>query len=169
MRKSLSAEHQRELDQLRALGLTLTDFFESVDMPFAGSEIGRAFRDAIEGFRDAIELQHRKSSLRGARTIRNELTALVESVKPTDRKRLDALLRERLGVSLDDLMAHQLAQIRRIRDRGSIRSDSEYYLVKEHVETIWDDLACTKEFSALQEMLAAYERRAKNRRADQSR
>src|SRR5918993_5594357 len=89
MPKSLSAGHQRELDLLRA-GLALMDFFESVDKSFAESGIGR-------GFRDAMELQHRKSSLRGARTMRNELVAMIEAVKPIDRRRLDAVLRQRLA------------------------------------------------------------------------
>jgi hypothetical protein len=161
MPKSLSAEHQRELDQLRALGLALIDFFESVDKSFSESGGGR-------GFREAIELQYRKSSLRGARTMRNELVAMIEAVKPIDRRRLDALLRERVGTSLDDLLAHQLAQIRRIRDRGSIRSDSEYYVVKEHVETIWDDPPRAEDFRVLQEMLAAYESRVRKQRQGQA-
>jgi hypothetical protein len=100
--------------------------------------------------------------------MRNELVAMIEAVKPIDRRRLDAVLRQRLATSLDDLLAHQLGQIRRIRDRRSIRLDSEYYVVKEHVETIWDDPARADDCCVLQEMLAAYESRVRKRRQGQS-
>jgi hypothetical protein len=46
---------------------------------------------------------------------------------------------------------------------------SVLFLVKEHVEMIWDDPAGAEEFRAPQEMLAAYEFRARNRHTGQSR
>ena len=78
-------------------------------------------------------------------------------------QRLNALLRERTGSSVDELLFRQLGDVARIRARGKIMSDRQYYLVREHVEMIWDDPRSEEECAQLEAMLQAYEERAASR------
>lgn len=156
------AERREELEFLRRLCDTLVD---AIPYP---PEIARAFHDAIE-------TAFRRGSLSQLRMGRDDLEAMIENAiadDPDVRRRLDTLLRERLGITADDALAKRRMRIERIRERGRIVTETQYYLVREHVELIWEDEARADEFRTLQAMLADFETRAglraQRRRKDDS-
>jgi hypothetical protein len=95
------------------------------------------------------------------RTIRDDLLAATEGTvnDPRDRQRLDALLRERTGFGLAHHFSAQHARIAKIRERGFITTDRQYYLVKERLELIATEPEHQDEATTLQALLTTYEER----------
>ena len=153
MPRSLSPESQRELDSLYEMLRVFADFLR----PILGEDVARPLDEELER-------AYQARALAGLREARSDMLAMAEACSAAQRRELDAMLRARAGVPLDALMARQLARIERIRARGRIARDEQYYLVKERIEQIWDDPTRAEEFRALQDMLAAYEDRAARRR-----
>lgn len=106
--------------------------------------------------KDAIRLAGANGNLTGLRMARNDLIAMLQAVPGRERRGLDLMLRERAGFSLDDLLAKQLARIRRIAERGNIKNDTEYYMVREHIEMIWENPDSFKERDHLIELMNSY-------------
>ncbi|MFL5541491.1 MAG: hypothetical protein ACJ8J0_21065 [Longimicrobiaceae bacterium] len=148
MARPVDPASRRELDELRELLLALCEFQRRVlDSPFADR--------MVEG----VEKAYRARSLPGLRMARNDMLSMLEGCTADQLRQLDALLRERTDTSVAELRARQLARIARIQERGRISNDEQYYLVREHVELIWDDPAKNEELTALQALLADYENR----------
>jgi hypothetical protein len=119
----------------------------------------------VPGYRDAAERVRASGSPARIRAFRDGLLEPIEAgaVGRDEERRLDALLRERAGVSLDTLLARRLARIAKVRERGRIANRQQYDLVKERVESIWDDPARVEEFRALQALCSEYEEREARR------
>jgi hypothetical protein len=152
---STNPDRQREAEELRELCLTLIDFLCSVE--------GGLDASSVAVVRDSVEKAAARRQLTGLRMAKNDLVAMIQTIPGRQRARLDSMLREHVGISLDQLLAREHAQIRRIRDRGSIRTDTEYYLIREHVEMIWDDPTRSADVPALRTLLHEYEARAARR------
>jgi hypothetical protein len=151
MPRKLSPEHQLELDSLyRVL-----------------STIGRWF-DALSGMPaisllDAMKKAYEERDLTGLRAARNDLVAMTTAASVSQRQELDQMLREQAGTTLLALYDKQRDRIARIRARGKVSSEEQYYLVREHVEFIASDPAAAAEFEELSAMLHAFEDRAVRR------
>ena len=155
MPRSLSPERQGELNSLYALTKALVEFHRA------------GFRDNLAAqLAEVVERTYRDGSLPGMRQIRDDLLAATEATvnQPSDRQRLDALLRERTGHALAHHFAAQRGQIEKIRERGFITTDRQYYLLKERLELIATDPEHQDEAAALQALLTTYEERAGERR-----
>jgi hypothetical protein len=153
-------KRQGEIAETKLVCLTLLDFYSSV-------ENGLTVETATS-FKDFVHLTADKGNLTGLRMLKNDLVAMLEAVPGRHRSGLDLLLRERAGYTLNDLLASQLARIRKIAERGKIRNDTEYYLVREHVEMIWDDPEAASEYAVLLTMLNTYEEAAARRGGNSS-
>lgn len=151
MPRALTPERQQELDSLRAILLVIADFQRP---HFDGK-----FAHIPDMMVEAIEKTYRERSLTEMRMLRDDMVAMSEDCTAEQMRRLDAMLRERAGISLNDLHAKRLARIAKVRERGRITSETQYYLVREHVELIWSDPAREEEFRALQNIMVAYEER----------
>ena len=151
MPRRLSPEHQLELESLYRVLRVFGDFLDPL-LPPTGGTFSAALRRAYEG-RD----------LRGLRLARSDLLAMAQAGTASQRRQLDGMLRERAGVSLDDLSERQLKRIAQIRARGKLTSEEQYYLVRERFEFIADDPARAEERGELQAMLHAYEERVARR------
>jgi hypothetical protein len=127
---------------------------------------------ALAGYRERAERVYATGSLAKLRQVRDGLLEPIEAgaVGVAEERRLDALLRERTGTSLDELLSRRLARIAKLREKGRITTRAQYDLVKERVEFIWSDPARAEEFRSLQELCTSYEehelRRARQRRKD---
>jgi hypothetical protein len=152
MPRRLSPEKQQELDDLCALLRVLVEFKRT----FLEPRIGERMMEAVEGACEA-------GNLTGLRMVRDDMMAMLDADGSGHLRALDVLLRERLGITVDDLRARQRARIAKVRERGRITTEDQYYMIRERVEVIWDDPAKAEEFQALQGMMVAYEDRAARR------
>ena len=151
MPRSLTPERQKELDSLYALTRALADF-QSAELS----------EDLAAQLRDVVERTYRERSLPGLRQIRDDMLAATDGTlnNRSERQRLDALLRERTGHGLAHHVAAQRSEIAKVRERGFITTDRQYYLLKEHLELIATDPEHQDEAAALQALMTAYEERA---------
>jgi hypothetical protein len=151
MSSRLSTDRQRELDKLRAVFGVVGAYLDEIS-PVPGH--------SWEGIVTAV---HARGDLTGMRSIRNDSIESLIAFSATQRRGLDRRLRAGSGITLDSLEAQHLARIDRIRTKGRISSELQYYLVKERIEVIWDDPERAEEFRALQAMLEGYEERVARR------
>lgn len=68
------------------------------------------------------------------------------------------------GKGLDDLYKKRWERIAKIKERGKLRSDSEFYLIKEHIDYLINMEAPDEEVKLFDGMLFDYEERARKRR-----
>ncbi|HET6232648.1 MAG TPA: hypothetical protein VFE05_21415 [Longimicrobiaceae bacterium] len=69
------------------------------------------------------------------------------------------MLRDGAGISLDSLNAKRLARIAKVRQKGKITTDAQYYLLRERIEEVWEDDERQDELHALQALMQDYEDR----------
>ena len=77
---------------------------------------------------------------------------------------LDARLLAACGKGLDDLYKKRWERIAKIKERGKLRSDSEFYLINEHIDYLINMGAPDEETELFDSMLFDYEERARKRR-----
>lgn len=77
---------------------------------------------------------------------------------------LDARLLAACGKGLDDLFKKRWERIAKIKERGKLRSDSEFYLINEHMDYLINMGAPDEETELFDSMLFDYEERARKRR-----
>jgi hypothetical protein len=121
-------------------------------------------------YHDTAERVRASASVARMREFRDGLIEPIEAgaVGREEERRLDTLLRERAGVSLDTLLVRRLARIAKVRENGRIANRRQYDLVKERVELIWNDSARADEFRALQALCSEYEEREARRAKPQT-
>jgi|SRR5215213_3838336 len=151
MARRLTPERQRELDDLRAVFEVFGVFLDEIS-PVAG-----------HSWAGIVSAVHARGDLTGMRSIRNDSIESLVAFSPAQRRELDRRLREGPGVTLDTLERQHLARIDRIRAKGSIATEQQYYLVKERIEVIWDDPERADECRSLQALLEDYESRVARR------
>src|SRR6476661_8261644 len=127
MARRLTPERQRELDDLRAVFGVFGAFLDEIT-PVAG-----------HSWAGIVTTVHARGDLTGMRSIRNDSIESLIAFSAAQRRDLDRRLRAGAGTTLDSLEAQHLARIDRIREKGKISSELQYYLVKERIEVVWDD------------------------------
>jgi hypothetical protein len=151
MPRKLSPEHQLELESLYRILSTIGEWFDGLSGMPAISLL------------DAMAKAYEERDLTGLRAARNDLLAMTSAASPSQRKQLDELLRQRAGTTLLALQDKQRARIARIRARGKVTSEEQYYLVREHVEFLSGDPAAAAEVGELSAMIHDFEERAAGR------
>lgn len=147
MPRKLSPEDQLELESLYRQLAVFGDFL---------AELSPAGTAAIEGIRRAYDAR----DLRGLRMARGDIAAMTQAASPAERRRLDAMLRERAGVSLGELSERELRRVRQVRARGKVTSEEQYHLLRERVEFLGDDPEGAEERREIWALLHAFEERA---------
>lgn len=77
---------------------------------------------------------------------------------------LNARLLAACGKGLDDLYKKRWERIAKIKERGKLRSDGEFYLIKEHIDYLINMEAPDEDVKLFDGMLFDYEERARKRR-----
>lgn len=108
---------------------------------------------------DALRQAYERGHLRGLRMAYNDPVEMTRAANVPQRRLLDARLRKEENVSLGALNTKTVERIDRIRARGRITSEEQYYLVREHVEFIAGDPNHAGEARELLGLLDAYEQR----------
>jgi hypothetical protein len=148
MTSKLSAEREREFEQL----LAFVEFYCEV-APHAQVPEGMNLRSVAE----KIALEHGKSrALQGTRQAVNDIIQELSDVDIETVQAFDGALRAQGIPTLSELRQRYSSAYRAILRRNRIKTETEYYLVKELV----DDLASTipeEERLKCTDMLERYE------------
>ena len=150
MSKRLSPEKALELDRLsRILGAFAAWADPIMALPPEGETCSKTVARVV-----------RTRSVSGLRMLLNDLIPMIQGATTGQRRTLDELLREKAGVSLSALLERQNARIQRLRQRGKLTSEEQYYLVREHIDLIEGDAEHTELVSELYGLLYQYEETA---------
>jgi hypothetical protein len=142
---------QAELDFLMRWSRAVFEYIEST-VP----EAQVALLAPIYGILDEA---HRSKNLKGLRSIAKDLLESTSGMKEDQRAELDQQLRTRFGTGLQLSGPHarvEAAMLARILDRGTIESATEYRLILERVERLYEDESRAAEVKRLNDLLAAY-------------
>lgn len=107
---------------------------------------------------EIVERTYLQRDLRGMRLVARDINESDTDEWPADRlTALNRSLREKFGKDLTDVKRRDLARIDRIRERGTIRTESEFRVVHGRAEEIWDNNDKKDEMEAINRLLADYE------------
>jgi hypothetical protein len=149
MPRKLAPEKRLELDSLYRVVAVLAAFHDSLS---PGLPDG--------GFSGAMKRAYDQSDLRGIRMAYNDLVASLEAASASQKRELDAELRLKAGTSIPALFARRFERVARLRQRGKLTSEEQYYLVREYVEFAELDPAMSEDVKLLWDMLHAFEERS---------
>jgi hypothetical protein len=148
MPRKLSPEKQLELESLYRIVGTIADWFDGIATDPASGGMAGHMRRAYD-----------ERDLAGLRMACNDLVEMTNAATPQQRRQLDMLLRDRANTTLEALSAKKTERIKRLRARGKLTSEEQYYLVREHAEFIANVPERAEEFQHLISMMHAYEDR----------
>ena len=117
-----------------------------------------------EKIRMAIIKFYQKGNLRMLKKYYGYQNETLPEPGDSDYPTLNARLLAACGKGLDDLYKKRWERIAKIKERGKIRSDSEFYLIQEHIDYLINMEAPEDEVKLFDSMLFDYEERARKRR-----
>lgn len=144
MKSKLSEKKLKELLFFRDLNLIIVDYFCKLE-----PEIKMVYNSILKAFET--------NELCGMRETFNETIARTDFLTNSQKEELNAILREKLGTDLNELKNKTYKKIKRVIQRGKIKTDEEYYLLKERIEEIYDDEGKREEVEELETLLLNYE------------
>ena len=157
MPRKLTPEQQLELDSIHRVTSTIAEWFDEL----------AARENAPMSMSDALQRAYDERDLRGLRMAYNDLVEITNAAMIAQRRDLDERLRTRANTSLEALSVKKTQRIARIRARGRLTSEEQYYLLREYVEFRSDDPGKSDElaelFTMLNEFEARFAERAKKR------
>jgi hypothetical protein len=140
----LNSEHLAELRQLHALGQAVLDELVS-DL----ADIGPHLKNALNG---AFELQ----DVRAMRIAVRDLVALLTTLPPARRREVVRAVEKDTGAALPGLEQSDAKAAAEILQRGRIRNDREYYLLRSHLDRLEASPARVSEGAAALRLLETY-------------
>jgi hypothetical protein len=152
MPRRLKPEQQLELDSLYRIVAVITHWYDTLVSRESRGHMSHTVRAAYEA-RD----------LRGMRMAYNDLVEMTRYADVEQRRDLDVRLRAGANTDLATIDAKTTQRVERIRARGRITSEEQYYLVREHVEFNFDAPDKTSEVQQLLVMLGDFEERSATR------
>ena len=148
MPRALSPESEKEFDEL-------TGFLHFYLVECKSNSAALVEQSAAE----IVEKYGRGKALVGLRQATNDAMEELADARDEAVALLDRALTERGLVSFSELRRRYSARYRRLLKRGSIRSDTEFYLVSGIVSEVSTKIP-GEELAQLQRMIEAYERDA---------
>jgi len=146
-RQQIAEEHRRILEWC----LTVLDFrIERGDDP--QSHITRRMKDSLKRAFDT-------GNFRGLKLAYGDTTAMIRDMTIHEQREIDNLLREKFGSGLDEVFAESDRKADKILRRGKIKSEEEFYFLREYFESIWEDDKHRERAALIDEMLAEFDKR----------
>ena len=157
----LNEMNQEQLEVVRDWYITVFSFMGDEAVPIGIKAYMNDHIAFMKNFFEEKVIKGNKTALRGLKMALNDVIDSCRGLSPTDRKRLNDILREKFGYDLNDADKKQAKKIETILTRGKLRSDIEYYLAKEWVDhLLWTGVAGDEEKAKkLDELLGDYEQR----------
>lgn len=153
MKKKLTKKQQKELAFMKDWILIVHEYIHKDLEEPDKSMYEEAKIYLIEGIIKAFEV----GEIRGMRMAFNDTLDDAKDLSYAQKEELNAILREKLGTDLNEQNNKNYKKIKRVIQRGKIKTDEEYYLLKERIEEIYDDEGKREEVEELETLLLNYE------------
>ena len=156
--KELTEAELQELQFKRDWCVAVLDYLKSIDAEPGDSVGGGAI--------DIVMQTYNRMDLRGMRVVYNDINDLAMSMRRSQIEELNAILREKFGEDLTTVNKRIAARIQKIEERGYIRTEGEWRMVRDWIDHImWDD-AKDEEVELLDKLMAEYDKSIEKKRAE---
>ena len=145
MKKILTEKQQKELVFMKDWILIVHDYIFKDD------------EDILEEDKLYIIKAFEIGEIRGMRMAFNDTLDMAKDLSYAQKEELNAILREKFGTDLNEQNNKNYKKIKRVLQRGKIKTDEEYYLLKERIDEIYDDESKREEVEELGTLLLNYE------------
>ena len=145
MKKILTEKQQKELVFMKDWILIVHDYIFKDD------------EDILEEDKLYIIEAFEIGEIRGMRMAFNDTLDMAKDLSYAQKEELNAILREKFGTDLNEQNNKNYKKIKRVIQRGQIKTDEEYYLLKERIDEIYDDESKREEVEELGTLLLNYE------------
>lgn len=145
MKKKLTEKQQKELAFMKDFIFFIDDYIYKDD------------EDILEVDKLCIIKAFEIGEIRGMRMAFNDTLDMAKDLSYAQKEELNAILREKLGTDLNEQNNKNYKKIKRVIQRGKIKTDEEYYLLKERIDEIYDDKSKREEVEELGTLLLNYE------------
>ena len=145
MKKILTEKQQKELVFMKDWILIVHDYIFKDD------------EDILEEDKLYIIKAFEIGEIRGMRMAFNDTLDMAKDLSYAQKEELNAILREKFGTDLNEQNNKNYKKIKRVIQRGQIKTDEEYYLLKERIDEIYDDESKREEVEELETLLLNYE------------
>ena len=148
MPRKMSPEREREFEELHAFVCFYTTHIKQIDPSdeIHPANVGKRIVDSMG----------RSRALEGWRQASNDILEETQDLSPPVLTELDRIFRSRGILTISELRYRQSASFRRILKRGSIRNETEYYLINGIVVDMANGIP-EEERDALQRLMDAFE------------
>lgn len=140
MAKALTDAEREEVTRLHGWILEL---LELVNVPPLVKDL------AAKSCRDAAEREDLRALRAGAR----DFASVANGMTPDRWNEVDQILRSKFGVGLRNGAANAATSLAKVLERGEIRSDEEYQLVKQRLDQIQGNASAQEESDALAQLI----------------
>ena len=145
MKKKLTEKQQKELAFMKDWILIVHEYIFKND------------EDILEVDKLCIIKAFEIGEIRGMRMAFNDTLDMAKDLSYAQKEELNAILREKFGTDLNEQNNKNYKKIKRVIQRGKIKTDEEYYLLKERIDEIYDDESKREEVEELGTLLLNYE------------
>ena len=145
MKKKLTEKQQKELAFMKDFIVFIDDYIYKDD------------EDILEEDKLCIIKAFEIGEIRGMRMAFNDTLDMAKDLSYAQKEELNALLREKLGTDLNEQNNKTYKKIKRVLQRGKIKTDEEFYLLKERIDEIYEDESKSEEVEELGTLLLNYE------------
>ncbi len=111
----------------------------------------------IDNFMEAIE----EEDIAGLRTEYADFIEQAQDLLPEQYKTLDKILKDKFGEGLFEADKKHVKRINKIVEKGKIKTEVQYYLLREYFERIWDMIEYKNTAGKIEKMLYVFENKIK--------
>ncbi len=98
-----------------------------------------------------------KNDLKGWQEAYNDSLEIVQDLLPEQYKTLDKILKDKFGEGLFEADKKHVKKINKIVEKGKIKTEVQYYLLREYFERIWDMIEYKNTAGKIEKMLYVFE------------
>ena len=146
MKKELSPKKIEELLFLKEWNCTVIDYF-----------IKKEADPLFKQFHQVIIESFNKNNIKGLKTAYTDNNDMARDLPPSDLNELNQILREKFGYDLTKANDQNLAKIKRIVQKGHLKTDDEFRLLLNRVDDIYADDNMKDEVEILNKLMHDYE------------
>lgn len=158
-KKALNDQELQELKFKRDWIITLLEFGKKCDQDPEPDKY------SWDWLIEITEQTFERKDLSGMRMVYNDDNEMAQGLKRSEIEELNAILREKFGEDLTTVNKRIAARIQKIEERGYIKTEGEWRMVRDWIDhIIWDD-AKDEEVELLDRLMAEYDQSIEKKRA----
>ena len=148
MKKStLSAEELEQFDYLENWYIAVMEFWEQLYPAPSG----------FSWLDDHPEVKKNKTYLRGLMEAYNDTLEMVRDLPAPKYIELDKILKAKFGSGLFEADKKYVKKVNTIIEKGKITNETQYYMLREYFERIWDMEEHKERAEKLEDMLYSFD------------